>query len=139
MINAKTHTGRAMSLTFCSPISSNESGSLSQIWSRTTREMQIPPSSANASRRCDINAVAVDVIGFSDHVARVDPDAELDWSSGRVTALRRAIPCWTLSPIKQRDFALSSASPRPMSDLISLTHTLESTVDRRAPNNSIPL
>src|SRR6516162_6331901 len=48
---AKTRTDRAIFLTLCSPLSSNGYGSLSLIWSRTTREMQIPPGSASASRR----------------------------------------------------------------------------------------
>ena len=47
----KIRTDRAIFLTLCSPLSSNGYGSLSLIWSRTTREMQIPPGSASASRR----------------------------------------------------------------------------------------
>src|SRR6516225_3909803 len=49
--NAKTRTERAMFLTLCSPLSSNGYGNLSLIWSRTTRDMQMPPGSASASRR----------------------------------------------------------------------------------------
>src|SRR5689334_15880209 len=49
--SAKTRTERAMFLTLCSPLSSNGYGSLSLIWSRTTRETQIPPGSDNASSR----------------------------------------------------------------------------------------
>src|SRR6516165_7620530 len=41
--------GRAMFLTHCSPTSSNGYGSLSLTWSRTTREMQMPPGFANVS------------------------------------------------------------------------------------------
>src|SRR5215469_15800196 len=49
--SAKTRTERAMFLTLCSPLSSNGYGSLSLIWSRTTRETQIPPGSDNPSSR----------------------------------------------------------------------------------------
>src|SRR5690242_6723366 len=48
---AKTRTDRTMFFTLCSPRSSNAYGSLSRIWSLTTRDMQIPPGSANASSR----------------------------------------------------------------------------------------
>src|SRR5215470_5492134 len=44
-------TGRAMFLTWCSPMSSNEKCSLSRTSSRTMRLTQIPPGSARASRR----------------------------------------------------------------------------------------
>src|SRR5215472_5200417 len=46
-----TRSGLAMFLTCCSPRSSKEQSSLSRIWSRTTREMQIPLGSASASSR----------------------------------------------------------------------------------------
>src|SRR5215469_15350196 len=44
-------TGRAMFLTCCSPISSNEKSSLSRTCSCAAALMQIPPGSASASRR----------------------------------------------------------------------------------------
>jgi hypothetical protein len=51
---------------------------LSRTWSRTTRLTQIPPGSAKASRRGDIDAVAVNVLLVDDDVAEIDADAELD-------------------------------------------------------------
>ncbi len=49
------------------------------MWSRTVREMQMPPGSANRLQpRGDVDAVAVDVVPIDDHVAEIDPDAECD-------------------------------------------------------------
>jgi len=47
----KTRTGRAMFLRFCSPMSSKPRSSLPMASSWTRAETQIPPGSANASRR----------------------------------------------------------------------------------------
>src|SRR5215472_4143538 len=70
-----TRSGLAMFLTCCSPRSSKEQSSLSRIWSRTTREMQIPLGSASASSRAaTFHAVAEDVVFLNDHVAEIDPE-----------------------------------------------------------------
>src|SRR5205823_9407210 len=68
-----------MFLTLCSPLSSNGYGSLSRIWSRTTRETQMPPGSANASSRAATFTQSPKIVVFlNDHVAGIDADAEPD-------------------------------------------------------------
>src|ERR1700730_11288461 len=68
-----------MFLTLCSPISLSGYGNLSRIWSRTVREMQIPPGSASASSRAaTLTPSPKDVSALGDDIAEVDADAQPD-------------------------------------------------------------
>ena len=75
----KTRTGRTMFFTGFSPRSSSTIPSLSCTESRTARETKIAARVGESLQpRRDVDAVAVDVVAFDDHVSEIDADAELD-------------------------------------------------------------
>jgi hypothetical protein len=53
----------------------------------TRAETQIPPGSAKASSRCDIDVVAKDVAILDDNIPDIDTDAKLDAVVGRYTGV----------------------------------------------------
>ena len=112
--NVYTRTGRAMFLTLCSPQSSNEKGSLSRIWSRTTREMQIPPGSASASSRAATFTPSPKMSCSSAITSpRFTPIRSLIRRSSGISGSRSSIPRCTSTALRTASTTLANSAKKP--------------------------
>jgi hypothetical protein len=78
-----TRTGRAMFLTCCSPMSSNEKELVAHLITHHAADADPAGLSQSLEPRCDIDPIAVDVAPVLNDIAEIDPHPELDPAIGR--------------------------------------------------------
>src|SRR4051794_37463758 len=63
----------------CSPLSTKARSRRLPIWSRTIPETATPPGRSDALQpRCDVDAVAKNIVVLNDDIAKIDAEAKLD-------------------------------------------------------------
>ena len=111
-----TRTGRTMFLRAAHPILNIEGDLAARVIEDCLRYADAPRLRQSLQPGSNVHSIAIEVSPIDDHVAEVDPDAELYTFLLRTSALRLCMPCWTsiAQPSASTTLGNSTRIPSPV-------------------------